>query len=86
MQTQRRRTSLVFMTLLLVQVLSPLAFAGAEQSSYEPETDAALEWLEQVGVSPIATAEYGWMSSEDASGETALRYRDVQLVPPTEWP
>ena len=59
MQTQRRRTSLVFMTLLLVQVLSPLAFAGAEQSSYEPETDAALELLEQVGVSPIATAEYG---------------------------
>ena len=47
------------MTLLLVQVLSPLAFAGAEQSSYEPETDAALELLEQVGVSPIATAEYG---------------------------
>ena len=85
MQTQRRRTSLVFMTLLLVQVLSPLAFAGAEQSSYEPETDAALELLEQVGVSPIATAEYGWMSSEEGSGETALRYRDVHLVPPTEW-
>ena len=85
MQPQRRRTSVLFFALLLVQVLSPLAFAQADQTQYQPETDAALEPLQQVGISPTPTAEYGWMNSDDASGETALLYRDVQLVSPTEW-
>ncbi|MCH1617079.1 MAG: S8 family serine peptidase, partial [Candidatus Poseidonia sp.] len=85
MQTQRRRTSILFFALLLVQVLSPLAFVQAEQRQYQPDSDAALELLQQVGVSPTPTAEHGWMSADEASGATALRYRDVQLVPPTEW-
>ena len=85
MQPQRRRTSVVFFALLLVQVLSPLAFVQADQTQYQPQTDAALESLQQVGISPAPTAEHGWMNSDDASGETALLYRDVQLVSPTEW-
>lgn len=85
MQPQRRRTSVVFFALLLVQVLSPLAFVQAEQTPYQPQTDAALESLQQVGIAPAPTAEHGWMNSDEASGETALLYRDVQLVSPTEW-
>ena len=85
MQTQRRRTSVVFFALLLVQVLSPLAFVQADSSTQEPNTNAALDLLQQVGVSPTTTAEYGWASSDEASGETALRYRDVQLISPLEW-
>ena len=74
MQTQRRRTSLVFFALLLVHVLSPLAFVQADQNAYEPNTNASLDLLQQVGVSPTATAEHGWISNDESSGETALRY------------
>ena len=85
MQSHRRRTSIVFFALLLVQVLSPLAFVQAEQSTYDTETDAELEMLQQVGVSPSPDAEHGWLSSDEASGLAALRYRDVQLVETSEW-
>ncbi|MGB1679536.1 MAG: S8 family serine peptidase, partial [Poseidonia sp.] len=85
MQSHRRRTSIVFFALLLVQVLSPLAFVQAEQSTYNTETDAELEMLQQVGISASPDAEHGWLSSDEASGLAALRYRDVQLVETSEW-
>ena len=45
---------------------------------------AELEMLQQVGISASPDAEHGWLSSDEASGLAALRYRDVQLVETSE--
>ena len=85
MQRQRRRTSLLFFSLLVVQVLSPLAFAQASGETNSTDTSAELTLLEQVNIAPTSAAENGWLSSDDAAGTTALLYRDVSLVSPNEW-
>ena len=41
MQRQRRQTSLLFFSLLVVQVLSPLAFAQAADETMPTDTEAA---------------------------------------------
>ena len=84
MQSQRRRTSLLF-SLLLVQVLSPLTMADNATLSYNAETNADLEQLQQLGIGATVTAEYGWMNAEDGADVAHLRFRDVTMVAPSEW-
>ena len=67
MQSQRRRTSLLFFSLLLVQVLSPLTMANNATLSYNADTNADLEQLQQLGIGATVTAEYGWMNAEDGA-------------------
>ncbi|MDP6199475.1 MAG: S8 family serine peptidase, partial [Candidatus Poseidonia sp.] len=85
MQSQRRRTSLLFFSLLLVQVLSPLAMADNATFSYNTDTNADLERLQQLGIGATVTAEYGWMNAEDGADVAHLRFRDVTMVAPSEW-
>ena len=85
MQSQRRRTSLLFFTLLLVQVLSPLTMANSATLSYNAETNADLEQLQQLGIGATVTAEYGWMNADDGADVAHLRFRDVTMVAPSEW-
>ena len=85
MQRHRRRTSLLFFSLLVVQVLSPLAFAQASSETNSTDTSADLTLLEQVDITPTSAAENGWLSSDDAASTTALLYRDVSLVSPNDW-
>ena len=85
MQRQRRQTSLLFFSLLVVQVLSPLAFAQAADETMPTDTSADLTLLEHLNIAPTPTAKNGWLSSDDAASTTALLYRDVSLVSPGEW-
>ena len=85
MQRQRRQTSLLFFSLLVVQVLSPLAFAQAADDTMPTDTSADLTLLEHLDIAPTPTAKNGWLSSDDAASTTALLYRDVALVSPGEW-
>ncbi len=85
MLSHRRRTTLFFSALMVIQVLSPLAFVSGQESNPSPETDADLEGLQQVGISPMATAEYGWLAEEDGVASTHLLYRDVTLISPSDW-
>ena len=48
MLSHRRRTTLFFSALMVIQVLSPLAFVSGQESNPSPETDADLEGLEEV--------------------------------------
>ena len=85
MQSQRRRTSILFFGLLLVQVLSPLAFAQAPDEPLNEETNAGVELLQHLNIVPSSLAEHGWLESDEAAGTTALLYRDVSLIAPSEW-
>ena len=85
MQRQSRRTSILFFGLLLLQVLSPLAFAQAPDDSLNSETNADVELLQQLNIAPSSLAEHGWLESDEAAGTTALLYRDVSLIAPSEW-
>ena len=85
MQRQRRQTSLLFFSLLVVQVLSPLAFAQAADETMRTDTSADLTLLEHLDIAPTPMAKNGWLSSDDAASTTALLYRDVALVSPGEW-
>ena len=70
---------------MVLQVLSPLAFASAAEQNPAPETDADLEALAQLGITPTATAEYGWLPADSGSDVSRLIYRDVTLVAPVDW-
>ena len=85
MQRQRRRTSILFFGLLLVQVLSPLAFAQAPDEPPNNDTNANVELLQHLNIAPSSLAEHGWLESDEAAGTTALLYRDVSLIAPSEW-
>jgi hypothetical protein len=85
MLRQRQRTSLVFFALMLLQVLAPLAFVQATSTTYEVNSDADLESLEMLGIAATATAEYGYLSGDQAVSVTHLLYRDVSMVSTTEW-
>ncbi|MEK9651103.1 MAG: S8 family serine peptidase [Poseidonia sp.] len=85
MLSRRRRTTVLFSTLMLIQVLSPMAFVAAQETNPAPETDTDLEALAQLGITPIATAEYGWLPADSGSDVSRLIYRDVTLVAPVDW-
>ena len=85
MQRQKRRTSILFFSLLLVQVLSPLAFAQGTDTSADVDTNADLGLLQQLNIEPTATAVHGWLSEDDAAGSSGLLYRDIGLIAPGDW-
>ena len=71
------------MTLLFLQVLAPIAWASVgSTTSFTTETEAEIESLQQLGVSPIADAEHGWLAPESGVSSTHLLYRDVTMISP----
>ncbi len=85
MLRQRRSATILFSTLMLVQVLSPLAMVSGQTSHPDPQTEADLDGLAQLGIAPMATAEYGWLSQDAGSDVTHLLFRDLTLISPTAW-
>jgi len=82
---QRRRATVLFSTLMLLQVLSPVAMVSGQPSNLDPQTDADLDGLAQLGLSPMATAEYGWLDQDAGADVARLLFRDLTLVSPTDW-
>ena len=85
MQRQRRRTTFVFIALLLVQVLSPLAFAQAPDDGPAEETNASVDLLQQLNIAPSLQTQHGWLNADEAASTAHLLYRDVALIAPSEW-
>ena len=85
MQRQRRRTIFVFIALLLVQVLSPLAFAQAPDDHPAEDTDASVDLLQQLNIAPSMQAQHGWLNADEAASTAHLLYRDVALIAPSDW-
>ena len=85
MQRQRRRTTFVFIALLLVQVLSPLAFAQAPDNHPAGETNASVDLLQQLNIAPSLQAQHGWLNADEAASTAHLLYRDIALIAPSDW-
>ena len=85
MLSQRRRTSVLFFSLMVIQVLSPLAHASATSVDYTTETNADLEHLALLGIEATATAEHGWMEAEAGEAVAHLRFRDLTMIAPSDW-
>ena len=85
MQRQRRRTTFVFIALLLVQVLSPLAFAQAPDDHPAEDTNASVDLLQQLNIAPSMQAQHGWLNADEAASTAHLLYRDVALIAPSDW-
>ena len=74
------------MALLFLQVLAPIAWASVgTNASFTVETEAEIESLQQLGISPSADAEHGWLAPESGVSSTNLLYRDVTMISPDEW-
>ena len=74
------------MTLMFLQVLAPIAWASTDTSnSLDMSTNANTEALQQIGISPTADAEHGWLETEEGVSSTHLLYRDVTMISPDEW-
>ena len=72
--------------LLFLQVLAPVAWASNDSlDSLEVTTDADLESLQQIGISPSVDAKHGWLTAENGASLTHLLYRDVTMVAPEDW-
>lgn len=86
MLTPTQRSSALLMTLLITQVLAPIAMASGDDSpSLEVDTDADLAILSGVGIEVNADAQHGWLNLNDGTGVTNLLYRDAVMVNPSEW-
>ncbi|MBQ70882.1 MAG: hypothetical protein CMA65_05265, partial [Euryarchaeota archaeon] len=86
MLAQKRRCSTLLMMLLFLQVLAPVAWASNDSlDSLEVTTDADLESLQQIGISPSVDAKHGWLTAENGASLTHLLYRDVTMVAPEDW-
>jgi len=85
MQRQRHRATVLFSALMLLHVVSPMVLVSGQSSPLEPQSDADLAGLAQLGIAPMATAEYGWLASEAGTDVSHLLFRDVTLVAPMDW-
>ena len=81
MLTRTQRLSTLLMALMFLQVLAPIALASAgSTSSFNTATDAEVESLQQLGISPAADAEHGWLASQNGVSSTHLLHRDVTMI------
>lgn len=86
MLTRTQRLSTLLMALMFLQVLAPIALASAgSTSSFNTATDAEVESLQQLGISPAADAEHGWLASQNGVSSTHLLHRDVTMIAPDDW-
>ncbi|MBT5453849.1 MAG: hypothetical protein HOK85_03235, partial [Euryarchaeota archaeon] len=86
MLTRTQRCSTLLMALLFLQVLAPIAWASVgTNASFTVETEAEIESLQQLGISPSADAEHGWLAPESGVSSTHLLYRDVTMISPDDW-
>jgi hypothetical protein len=74
--------------IFLLSLLSPLAQAVDETVIIVTgdDTNADLETLSQLGITPIADAEHGWGEADPETDQVWLYYRNANLVPTGDWP
>jgi len=78
----------VIVMIFLLSLLSPFAQAVDETMIIVTgdDTNADLETLSQLGISPIADVEHGWGEADSETGQVWLYYRNANLVPTADWP
>ena len=87
MAAQRIRISFFLVSIMLVQLLAPLTSANTDtQPGIILETNAELDLLNQLGISPTKSHAEGWYDAEEGIGTIDLLYRDATVTPVEDWP
>ena len=80
--------AVAIVTIFLLSLLSPLAQAIDETAIVVTgdHTNADLETLSELGISPIADVEHGWGETDSDTDQVWLYYRNANLVATADWP
>ena len=86
MATRRMRVSFFLVTIMLTQLIAPLASSNSSQPGIIVDTDAELDILSQLGINPTKSHAEGWYNAEEGAGTIGLLYRDATVTPVEDWP
>ncbi len=86
MATRRMRVSFFLVTIMLTQLIAPLASSDSSQPGIIVDTDAELDILSQLGINPTKSHAEGWYNAEEGVGTIGLLYRDATVTPVEDWP
>ncbi len=86
MATRRMRVSFFLVTIMLTQLIAPLASSNSSQPGIIVDTDAELDILSQLGINPTKSHAEGWYNAEEGVGTIGLLYRDATVTPVEDWP
>ena len=86
MATRRMRVSFFLVTIMLTQLIAPLASSNSSQPGIIVDTDAELDILSQLGIHPTKSHAEGWYNAEEGVGTIGLLYRDATVTPVEDWP
>ena len=86
MATRRMRVSFFLVTIMLTQLIAPLASSNSNQPGIIVDTDAELDTLSQLGIHPTKSHAEGWYNAEEGVGTIGLLYRDATVTPVEDWP
>ena len=85
MATRRMRVSFFLVTIMLTQLIAPLASSNSNQPGIIVDTDAELDTLSQLGIHPTKSHAEGWYNAEEGVGTIGLLYRDATVTPVEDW-
>ena len=86
MWTSNRARASIFITLLLLQLFTPMSMSNVSAS---PQTDIStnidLNLLNEIGINPSGEIENGWIEPSQALSQIDLHYRDANVIPIGDW-
>ena len=65
MAARRMRVSFFLVTIMLTQLIAPLASSNSSQPGIIIDTDAELDILSQLGINPTKSHAEGWYNAEE---------------------
>ena len=85
MAARRMRVSFFLVTIMLTQLIAPLASSNSSQPGIIIDTDAELDILSQLGINPTKSHAEGWYNAEEGVGTIGLLYRDATVTAVEDW-
>jgi hypothetical protein len=86
MWNRNRVRASAFITLLLVQIITPLAMINVSASPQTNiTTNVDLDLLTEIGIHPSGDVENGWIEPSKALSQINLLYRNANVIPLDSW-
>ena len=80
MAARRMRVSFFLVTIMLTQLIAPLASSNSSQPGIIVDTNAELDLLNELGIRPTKGYAEGWYNAEEGVGTIELLYRDATVT------
>lgn len=85
MAARRMRVSFFLVTIMLTQLIAPLASSNSSQPGIIVDTNAELDLLNELGIRPTKGYAEGWYNAEEGVGTIDLLYRDATVTSVEDW-